>query len=604
MDDAYIFKYIPKQDASFLDYLNIFKQRFEISDYRPIAYFTYGMEQYFLGDIFPKISHGINLILFIVICYVGYRAVLLMPNKDKSSNNFYLAAFVGFIFLIHPIHTSVVVNLKSRDGLFSMLFFLLAILQMLQYFKTDRKIYLLGVLLFNILSMMSKLDGVMFFMVYWVFVLAYKRISPLAIIFGLLLFFIDLNWLAFVDAYIPEPEGIKNLPVLFNENPILQGNTFSQKVSQSLQTYYWYLKFMVKPEYYFYYGYNTIPTYSIFDAHTIFYGISHIVLLFSVIFAWIRKEYVYCFGIGFFYLTLSGFSNLLQPVPGIIADRYAFIASFGFILAFSYLFFRIINRIITKEETRRYLYYGMAVLIFIFFFPSIREQRDKWKDFPTLMEHDMPHLTQSFDANRIAAVNYYKQAMQNSDRGIRGEYLVQSMKYAEQAIQVYNDNILVKEFLGMAYKDYGDKFSAKKQFVANLEQCDTSYVSMEGLGDIYFMERDYKNAARMYLKLIAGMPNYETPYYKLSNTFSVSGNFDKTLAFNDSLIAHHKMGYIPFECKGYGYFTIKDSIAAAHSFLDAFDKGLENSELARTVEQIFLQSGDNENAKKARVYGL
>jgi len=604
VDDAYIFKYIPKPDASFLDYLNIFKQRFEISDYRPIAYFTYGMEQYFLGDIFPKVSHGINLLLFIVICYVGYRVVLLLPYDDKSSNYFYMAAFVGFLFFIHPIHTSVVVNLKSRDGLFSMLFFLLAMIQMLQYFKTERKIYLLGILLFNILSMMSKLDGVMFFLVYGLFLIIFKRYDRYSIVFGVFLFQLDTNWLAIVFSVVPNVNELKDLPLLYNENPLIKGSTFLQNLSQSVQTYYWYLKFMVKPEYYFYYGYNTIPTYSFTDKNTLFYGLINVGVIFSSIYARMKKEYVYCFGIGFFYLTLSGFANLLQPVPGIIADRYAFIASFGFILAFAFLLFRIINNRITKEKTKRYLFYGVAVVIFILLFPSLKEQRDKWKDFPTLMEHDMPHLTQSFDANRIAAVNYYTQAMQNSDRATRGEYLVKSIKYAEQAIQVYNDNMVVKEYLGMAYKDYGDKFSAKKQFLANLEQCDTSYVSMEGLGDIYFMERDYKNAARMYLKLISGMPNYEIPYYKLSNTFSVSGNFDKALAFNDSLIAHHKMGYVPYECKGYGYFAIKDSIAAAHSFLDAFDKGLENPELARNVEQIFLQSGDNENAKKARVYGL
>jgi tetratricopeptide (TPR) repeat protein len=604
VDDAYIFKYIPKPDAEFLAYLKIFGSRFEISDYRPMSYFIFGMEQYFFGEIIPSISHGINLVLYIILTYIVYRTVLLFPIDSERINIYYLAIFTGFIFLIHPIHTSVVANLKSRDGILSMIFLMLALIQLLKYIEDRRVLHLLYALLLNVLSMMSKADGMLFFSCAILLFLVYRKINPIVIAFCYVVFMLDFNWMYLMMKIIPATENISDLPVLFHENPVGANSPFTVKFAQGIQTYYWYLRFMIVPDYYFYYGYNKIPVVELFSAETLKYLLLNVILFGTAIYAWWKRTYIYMFGILFFYLMLVGFANIRQPVPGIIADRYAFIASFGFILSFSYLIFRIINKLFTDEKTVKFSTIGFALVFFILIFPYLKTQRDKWKDFPTLMNRDMPFLTESFDANRIAAVNYYKQANLRTDKLERSEFLVQSIKYAEQAVKIYDKNVLVKEYLGMAYKDYGDKFSAKKQFISNLEFCDTSYVSMEGLGDIYFMERDYKNAAMMYLKLVYGNPKYDVPYYKLSNTFAVSGNFQKCLAFNDTLIKQNKMNFVPYECKGYGYLVMKDSLSAAKNFLFALDKGLDNPQLAREIEQIFLKSGDNENAKKARVFGL
>lgn len=604
VDDAYIFKYIPNPDADFLAYWKIFGSRFEISDYRPMAYFIFGMEQYFFGELIPSISHGINLVLYVILTYVVYRAVLLFPIDSESINIYYLAIFTGFIFLIHPIHTSVVANLKSRDGILSMLFVLLAFIQLLKYYKNNRVLHLFFALLFNVLSMMSKADGMLFFSCAILFFVVFRKINIFTITFCLVVYIFDLNWMNLMMKIIPAVDGLSNLPVLFHENPVNDDSPVGIKLAQGIQTYYWYLRFMVMPDYYFYYGYNKIPVVELFSSETLKYLLLNVALLCTVIYAWTKRAYIYIFGVLFFYLMLIGFANIFISVPGIIADRYAFIASFGFILSFSYLIFRIINKLFTDEKTVKFSTIGFALVFFILIFPYLKTQRDKWKDFPTLMNRDMPFLTESFDANRIAAVNYYKQANLRTDKLERSEFLVQSIKYAEQAVRIYDKNVVVKEYLGMAYKDYGDKFSAKKQFISNLELCDTSYVSMEGLGDIYFMERDYKNAAMMYLKLVYGNPKYDVPYYKLSNTFAVSGNFQKCLAFNDTLIKQNKMSFVPYECKGYGYFAMNDSLSAANNFLLAFDHGLDNPQLAREIEQIFLKAGDNENAKKARVFGL
>ena len=100
--------------------------------YRPFTISMFAIE-WSLAPNDPFIGHFMNclfyaltaMVLFFVMCRIFVNRPLLIP---------FLATL---LFVVHPIHTEVVANIKSRDELMSLFFSLLAFLFMFRY--TERK---------------------------------------------------------------------------------------------------------------------------------------------------------------------------------------------------------------------------------------------------------------------------------------------------------------------------------------------------------------------------------------------------------------------------------------------------------------------------------
>ncbi|MBK9213967.1 MAG: hypothetical protein IPO14_13755 [Saprospiraceae bacterium] len=126
--------------------------------YRPLALVTFAMEWGIFGDN-PQVSHTNN-----VIIYAGTIFLLFwVCYKGFTNGNVWYAFFATLIFALHPIHTEVVANLKSRDEIMSFGGILLAALFYIWYRERNEareKILLpaLYVLLICVIAFVFKLD--------------------------------------------------------------------------------------------------------------------------------------------------------------------------------------------------------------------------------------------------------------------------------------------------------------------------------------------------------------------------------------------------------------------------------------------------------------
>ncbi|MBK6987814.1 MAG: hypothetical protein IPH33_06015 [Bacteroidetes bacterium] len=100
--------------------------------WRPLSMITFSMEVGFFGPGHPGISHFINVLLFAAIVVLLY---LFLENHLLKNN--WVAFFTALLFAIHPIHTEVVANIKSRDELLCLLFVLLSLIQLWKYISEN-----------------------------------------------------------------------------------------------------------------------------------------------------------------------------------------------------------------------------------------------------------------------------------------------------------------------------------------------------------------------------------------------------------------------------------------------------------------------------------
>ena len=90
--------------------------------YRPLSQVTFAMEVGLVGQR-AWFSHLINVLLYTLTVLILYQflSTLLIPT------NTFMAFAVTLLFAVHPIHSEVVANVKSRDEIMSLLFILLCL---------------------------------------------------------------------------------------------------------------------------------------------------------------------------------------------------------------------------------------------------------------------------------------------------------------------------------------------------------------------------------------------------------------------------------------------------------------------------------------------
>lgn len=148
--------------------------------FRPLSIISFAVEQQFLGAVAPEgvdtvlkkqISYGVSgpdqkqLIhnmrirhVFSVLWYMLSVCVLLYFLRYIIFDKYPLMAFVAaLLFTVHPVHTEVVANVKSRDEIMSLLFMCLTFIFAFKYEDDKSKPWTLWAALFSyFLAFLSK----------------------------------------------------------------------------------------------------------------------------------------------------------------------------------------------------------------------------------------------------------------------------------------------------------------------------------------------------------------------------------------------------------------------------------------------------------------
>jgi hypothetical protein len=490
IDDELIFNSLPEKPV-LADAISIFKSRYNGSDYRPMVIFTFFLEQLTFGHIDLSISHWINVFIYFLIGIMIFFLAKSFPVEIK--NKYYFSLFTALIFIIHPLHSSVVSSLKSRDNLLSMLFGTIGFLIFTYFFK-EAKIKKYFWLPFGILSLflatISKIDCISFFVMIpiYLFIFYPKKWK-----------FIPFLGIIFLNCYILHNFIIEKFTistfsssVQFDENPLVQNYDFLNRLSSSAITILYYTKFLLIPKgYYYYFGYNQIPLLDFFHPLIFFSIFFHFSIFIFAIYS-LKKHKIIGFSILFYLCSLAYCLNFFQPVAGIVADRYAFIATFGFALLWAYLITNILNlnkfliqssnRIKLKKENLPIL---LMILLMVFYFPFTYQRNKDWKNKLTLIEADLPFLQNSFHGLRIASAVYQEYSKISKNKFEQNDFILKSNEACLKAISVYDSNIVVYLRLATNLFYLKEDANAIKSIQSAIQITDTTAASYSLLANYY-----------------------------------------------------------------------------------------------------------------------
>jgi len=475
LDDVpFIYNPIKKIENNWEGISTLLGQKYGRYDYRPVTLTSFWIENKLFSGLFPGKSHFINAIIYGFLVVQIFRFIVIAEFFDDKQKLTALALLTSFLFLIHPVHVSVVANVKSRDNLLSMLWGITSSIQCFYFFK-DKKWWRIPLILFLIVfALLSKRDAYSFFLIPMVYFIIYKSdviiLKKKSLIYIVLLILLPVASEILVDFFKDTFTTTTQLSMNYIDSPLVNDDTFINRIALSLTTLLYYLKFMLIPHgYYFYFGYNQIPLSSLWSPFNILSFVLYFGI-FTLVLKYYKKEKIYLFSFLFFMLSIAYASNLLVIVSGILMDRYSFIASLGFILGISAL---IIN--VSDTKNWRIVYSIKLLPLYVVLILATVYRTSAWKDMYSLFNRDLPSLTHSAQAQAIAGGVYINSGLFESiSPEEKDEKIKKGESYVDNALKVNDKNKFALESKGICRTYFKDDLNAK-YFLKNAIAADSNY---------------------------------------------------------------------------------------------------------------------------------
>ncbi len=559
-------------------------------DYRPLVTATFAIEYGIFGQN-PFISHLINiLIYFVLVCLIFVTLLKLFEDYEYKYN---LAFLTSFIFLIHPAHSEVVNNLKSRDELLSALFCLSALWGSLEFIKkTSLKSFLI-IILSIIFGLFCKKTAILTFAIIPLALIIYRKIDLKKTLFvgGTMLISIIVFFLFKSVIHLEKP--IRN--VYHFENPLYTTHfNFIDHIAISLQTVGFYVKFLLFPyPFRAYYGSNTINVYS---PYNLSFLIAILFLSFVIWYYLKHKNKHFLFAVLFFLGAIFPFTNLLTPVPGVVGERLCFLASIGFCLMISVLLSKHLNKVSVlnlKNIFSKPIVYGLPIILISFFL--IINRNSKWESKLNLFENDMPYLKESAKANSLMA-NLYFEMLRSPDKKYSGQDLVQkALKHYSLAVTADSSIHSAYNNAGVVYFSYlKDYETAKHLFELGIRHKQNYPQAYENIGNCYRELKNNKKAYQYYIQSIKQNNKQYTAYSALIQLLFDSKEYKKS--YECSRIANKQFqddyNFLTFE--GNSLLMMGDIKNSLNKFEEAFFIS-QNKNLAKFMSKKYLEIGDTLN---------
>lgn len=463
--------------------------------YRPLSVATFAFEWEFLGKN-PQASHFFNIVLFGLLGLVLYELLtLLVPSSGKRKWWTSPAFLITLLFIVHPIHTEVVANIKGRDEILAMLFALLSMRATLSWHDKGSVLPLVLAQLFFFLALLAKESSLPFLAVvpltFWVFRKTNWFRTGIASGVMVLTF---VGYLILRGNMVGLSLGDPSNEIL--NNPFI-GVGFGDRLATIFQTFGIYLVKLIVPyplthDYYF----NQIPVISWANWKALVPAAIYLGGLVYGLIGLIRKDKA-AYGILFYLITLSIVSNIVFSIGTTMGERFVFIPSLGLILAG----IMVLERWIGGKKPVKPVLYGLYGIIAIFSILTVI-RNFAWKDNFTLFTTDVYTSSNSAKARTSAGGALVEAADSMALGPRRTQYYKTATEHLEKAVEIYPEHSQAYLLLGNAYNGLGQYPNALAAYERAIE-------IKPGFGDAYRNAGVVAGQAKDYLKAAAYWRSYE-----------------------------------------------------------------------------------------------
>lgn len=471
--------------------------------YRPLSIITFAIEQQFFGTV-PKdkvdsflnrpivlgkkdpvqvkLEHDMHIRHFISVLWfiASMIALLYFLRYIVFRTQPVMALLAVVLFAIHPIHTEVVANVKSRDEIMSLLFLSLTFIYAFRYHEDKNRKTLMLALLYYFLAFLSKEYAItMLVLLPLAFYLfdnftikdSIKATLPYLIVVGI---YIMLRLQVVGKASEDSAHEILNNPYYF-------ASGYSQKVATEISTTLNYLKLLIFP----YplsadYSYNTIPYKDITNPLVWLSLLVHGIIIWAF-FYYFKRRHLMSFAIAFYMLNLLMVCNIVFDIGATMGERLIYHSSVGFSIALAFYLYKGMEKIKPEPAGKIALGAFMAIVTVLCCIETIARNAD-WKNDITLFNHDVKIVPNSVlvTAN-VAAALIDKSEFEQTEQAKRAD-LHEGIALLDRALALHPTYVTSYLNKGLAYFKLKEPDSEK----INLDKVKSMYPNHPKLPEMYY----------------------------------------------------------------------------------------------------------------------
>jgi tetratricopeptide (TPR) repeat protein len=486
--------------------------------FRPLSLLLFATEWQLFGDK-PQVFHFIHILLYACVAIHLYRWLSEMLGKEGRR----IALFATLLWIVLPVHTEVVANLKSADEILALLFSILGLRLLLKWSASGSIVMLLVAAVFFFLALLSKEAAVLILPLALLMLMMFRRksirelLAPGAILLGF-----ALVWLAWHYAVIANADS-QPLDYDYRHNALLSNPSAIDRLGTAigLQARYW-VKMLVGYPLSYNYSFNEIPVNGFADSWP---WLALAGTGAALYFAWkkFRTLPALSFAIIFYFVTMLLTSNIFFPIGDIFAERFTFIPSIGFCILLAMLILRNAKTDFTPTSTA----IGILVVLCVVYSARTFARTSDWKDEETLFLADVEHAPNSARVHGNAGVLYLNAALGDTNQVTRRQKFELAFQEYSAAYEIDNRDYGAAAALGQIMYHKADykasvmwsqrSISARRQLLKEqgLPLTD-DWNTLQNTGDAYVRLEQY-DSARFYFNASANVFPRTDIYDRMGN---------------------------------------------------------------------------------------
>ena len=445
------------------------KQQLSGGRYRPLSIVTFAIEQQLFGskekdkpkDDVAFIRHFLNVAFYVLSIIALFYFLLYFIFKDKPD----IAFLTALIFLIHPMHTEVIANVKSRDEILSFLFIMLTFISAFKYVRDKRFSQLIGALFFFFLALLSKeyaitlvvLIPMLFYIVNGETFM--KSVTATIPYFVIAAVYMLIRMKVVGVGATTENTDVLNNPYMFATKP--------EKWATKIEILDHYLRLLFFPHPLSSdYSYSTIP-YIGFSNPKVWLAIGiHLAMIAATIILFVRRN-ILAFAFAFYLLHLFLISNLVMDIGATMGERLVYHSSLGFAMALAIGIDWLLRKM--EEKKKQTVVFALTAVLCIACVSIVIPRNADWKNDNSLFIHDADVVPNSVLVNGNAGKAYVDLSEKPENKDHEKELVEKAIVHLNRAISVHTQYVNGYLNLGVCYfklkeydkaKEYWDKARA------------------------------------------------------------------------------------------------------------------------------------------------
>ncbi|HHB78288.1 MAG TPA: tetratricopeptide repeat protein [Saprospiraceae bacterium] len=493
--------------------------------YRPLTLAMFATEWKLAPDT-PALGHFVNILFFAWSGWLLYQLLSLLFG-DKYQ---WLPLVVSLIFVAHPVHTEVVANIKSRDEIMTFFLGLAALYYLIKFVDTDKiKLLVFSVFLFG-LSVFSKESAITWLGIFPLTILFFRKEHRKKTVYTAAYLLPAFFFWVVRSRIIGQSVDVKDVQIIDN---FFAKASSAEYYGSALYMVLRYLQTLFLPTHLVSdLGFNQIPLKNFAN-----WGVWLIVaLIIGAVYATFRfwptktqKPHVGVYGVLFFTITFSIYSNLVVKIGSSYGERFLFIPSLGFALFAGYGLYWLaqkINKPLVPKVSNP-IFLGLLIVLLGYSIRTIKRNKD-WYDSATLYASDIPKSPNS------AKLNYHH-GLEVGKKGnaLKGQQQTTQYKkaivYFDKAISIYPAYSDAYALKGLYYFKLNEYDKAMNAYNLAIKYNANSPNAYNNMGIIFFQRGDVKNAERVYKLALKYNPRFVDAYRNLGAVYGSTKRFEQAI---------------------------------------------------------------------------